>query len=89
MERTGELLAFQAVKLAKSLTPLPVDTLQWMEDSLHFTGRFDKTLDYRVHLSTIIINNENVIHQFKFSKALLLAPPASTTSNAIASSTQS
>ncbi|HXB06930.1 MAG TPA: hypothetical protein VNW04_07440 [Puia sp.] len=61
MERTGELLAFQAVKLARSLTPVPADTLQWMEDSLHFTGRFDKTLDYRVHLSTIIINKDIVL----------------------------
>ena len=61
MERTGELLAFQAVKLAKSLSPAPADSLQWMEDSLHFTGRFDKTLDYRVHLNTIIINNNIVL----------------------------
>src|SRR5260221_11942 len=82
MERTGELLAFQAVKLAKSLaagkagagtgvataastaapgpgapTPTQGPSLQLLEDSLHFTGRFNKKLDYNVHLSTIIINN--------------------------------
>jgi neutral ceramidase len=85
MERTGELLAFQVTKLAKSLggtasgaattsTPETTTTsaagsgpnsaqsaqapaLQLLEDSLHFTGRFNKKLDYNVHLSTIIINN--------------------------------
>ena len=59
MERTGELLAFQVIKLAKNLgaAATGVGTLQLLEDSLHFTGRFNKKLDYNVHLSTIIINN--------------------------------
>ena len=68
MERTGELLAFQVVKLAKSLGGTATGAganagqsaataLQLLEDSLHFTGRFNKKLDYNVHLSTIIINN--------------------------------
>jgi len=78
MERTGELLAFQVVKLAKSLGgvsgantaqtvltgagPNAAQTAQapsllLLEDSLHFTGRFNKKLDYNVHLSTILINN--------------------------------
>ena len=86
MERTGELLAFQVIKLAKSLSAVATGagtssaatgiganagqnpaintdqsaqtpTLQLLEDSLHFTGRFNKKLDYNVHLSTIIINN--------------------------------
>jgi hypothetical protein len=83
MERTGELLAFQVVKLAKSLAPdqsLALNqsltpaaagtntaqtahspTLQLLEDSLHFTGRFNKKLDYNVHLSTILINNSIAI----------------------------
>lgn len=71
MERTGELLAFQVVKLAKSLGTAPTGagtstatgapTLQLLEDSLHFTGRFNKKLDYNVHLSTIIINNSIAI----------------------------
>jgi len=60
MERTGEILAFQTVKLAKSLASSANDpsTIRYMEDSLHFTGRFDKKLDYNVHLNTIIINND-------------------------------
>ena len=34
---------------------------EFINDSLHFTGRFDKTLHYNVYLSTIIINNNIVI----------------------------
>jgi hypothetical protein len=58
MERTGELLADQVIRLAKRLTPA-TDTpvLRYIEDSLHFTGRFNKKLDLSVHLSTIILNN--------------------------------
>ncbi|HEY4205764.1 MAG TPA: hypothetical protein VGM31_03085 [Puia sp.] len=60
MERTGALLAFQAVKLAKKISTVPVQAsgFRWMEDSLHFSGRFDGKLDYRVHLNAILINNE-------------------------------
>jgi hypothetical protein len=76
MERTGELLAFQVVKLAQSLAPastagtIPTantaqtaqnQSLQLLEDSLHFTGRFNKKLDYNVNLSTILINNSIAI----------------------------
>jgi len=72
MERTGELLAFQTVKLAKTLSPATASTtpvtgaatntpLQLLEDSVHFTGRFNKKLDYNVHLSTILINNNIAI----------------------------
>jgi len=59
MVRTGEILAFQTVKLAKKLSTVPVGSsgIRWMEDSLHFTGRFDKKLDYHVHLNTIIIDD--------------------------------
>ena len=76
MERTGELLAYQVIKLAKGLAsaagpgvgtmtgappaaPTAADTpvLRYMEDSLHFTGRFNKKMDLNVHLSTIILNN--------------------------------
>jgi len=58
MDRTGGILAFQTVKLAKKLVSADVSSIRWMEDSLHFTGRFDKKLDYNVHLNTILINNE-------------------------------
>jgi neutral ceramidase len=66
MERTGEILAFQTVKLARSLGSATNSSasaapggapLLLLEDSLHFTGRFNKHLDYRVHLSTILIDS--------------------------------
>lgn len=77
MERTGEILAFQTVKLARSLgsanasaaNPAAAGSngsasaasggspLLLLEDSLHFTGRFNKNLDYRVHLSTLLIDS--------------------------------
>jgi neutral ceramidase len=62
MVRTGELLAFQAIKLAKSLSPSTGgQDIRFMEDSLHFTGRFDTKLDYTVHLSTLLINKDIAI----------------------------
>jgi neutral ceramidase len=62
MVRTGELLAFQAIKLAKSLSPSTGDQeIRFMEDSLHFTGRFDTKLDYTIHLSTLLINRDIAI----------------------------
>ncbi|MCW3092965.1 MAG: hypothetical protein JWP81_4034 [Ferruginibacter sp.] len=63
MERTGALLAYEVIKLAKTLTPVADDStnIKFISDSLHFTGRFDKTLRYNVYLSTIIINNNIVI----------------------------
>lgn len=62
MERTGELLASQAVKLAKSLAPQDgTQELRYLGDSIHFTGRFNKKLDYNVHLSTLLIGRQIVI----------------------------
>jgi hypothetical protein len=62
MVRTGELLAFQAVKLARSLAPAAGEQeLRYMDDSLRFTGRFDRQQDYHVHLSTLIINKDIAI----------------------------
>jgi hypothetical protein len=63
MERMGSLLAYETVKLAKSLTAEKEDQtdIKYMDDSLRFTGRFDKTADFNVHISTILINNEIVI----------------------------
>jgi len=63
MERMGELLAYETVKLAKSLTPPGDDQteIRYIQDSLRFTGRFDKTVDYPVHISTILINKDIVI----------------------------
>jgi len=62
MERTGDILAFQTVKLAKSLPAAQGEQqIQFMEDSLHFTGRFNRKLDFNVHLSTILINKSIAI----------------------------
>ncbi|MHA4809660.1 neutral/alkaline non-lysosomal ceramidase N-terminal domain-containing protein [Flavitalea flava] len=63
MERTGELLAYEVIKLAKTLTPPSGDKaeIKVITDSLHFTGRFSKSLHFNVYLSTIIINNTIVI----------------------------
>ncbi|HEV2481266.1 MAG TPA: neutral/alkaline non-lysosomal ceramidase N-terminal domain-containing protein [Puia sp.] len=62
MERTGELLAFEAIKLAKSLPVASAgQELRYMEDSMHFTGRFNKKLDYDVHLSTLLIGGNIAI----------------------------
>jgi neutral ceramidase len=63
MERTGELLAFETVKLVKNLPAAPAGSqeLRYMEDSMHFTGRFNKKLDYDVHLSTLLIGDNIAI----------------------------
>src|ERR1035438_3149858 len=63
MERMGELLAYETVKLAKTLSPAPGDQtdLRFIDDSVQFTGRFDKTIHFNVHLSTILINKDIVI----------------------------
>jgi len=63
MERTGELLAWEVIKLAKSISPPAGNQtdIKYMTDSLHFTGRYDKTLKYNVHLSTVVLNNNIAI----------------------------
>jgi neutral ceramidase len=62
MERMGELLAIETVKLARGLRPQGEATdIRYMEDSLSFTGRFDKTIHYNVHIATILIDSDIVI----------------------------
>jgi len=63
IDRMGKLLSIETVKLAKELYPNPYDTpdIKVKADSLHFTGRYDKTLDYNVHFSVISINNRYAI----------------------------
>lgn len=63
IDRMGKLLSIEAVKLAKELYPNPYDEadIKVKTDSLHFTGRYDKTLDYNVYFSVISINNRIVI----------------------------
>ncbi len=44
IERVGGLLAYETVKLARTLTPAArkATTIRYMNDSLEFTGRFDR-----------------------------------------------
>jgi neutral ceramidase len=63
IERVGGLLAYETVKLARTLIP-PArkdTTIRYMNDSLKFTGRFDKNAAYDVYISTILINDDIVI----------------------------
>ena len=66
IERVGGLLAFETVKLAKSLSPpaRKETTIRYMNDSLKFSGRFDKNASFDVHISTILINDDIVIATF-------------------------
>jgi neutral ceramidase len=59
MERTGELLAWETIKLAKNISmPAGNETdIKYITDSLHFVGRYDSTHNFAVHLITLIINN--------------------------------
>jgi neutral ceramidase len=63
IERVGELLAWETVKLAKSL-PTPEKNeveIKYMDDSLQFNGRFKKDTIFNIHISTILINNNIAI----------------------------
>jgi neutral ceramidase len=66
IERVGGLLAYETIKLAKSLSPSArkETTIRYMNDSLKFSGRFDKNAAYDVHISTILINDDIVIATF-------------------------
>ncbi|AYL93852.1 neutral/alkaline non-lysosomal ceramidase N-terminal domain-containing protein [Mucilaginibacter celer] len=63
MERTGELLAWEVIKLAKNISPTAGNEtdIRFMTDSMRFTGRYDKTLTYNVSLVTILLNNKIAI----------------------------
>ncbi|HEY2158188.1 MAG TPA: hypothetical protein VGH33_21345 [Isosphaeraceae bacterium] len=66
IERVGGLLAHETVKLARALSPpaRKETTIRYMNDSLKFTGRFDKDAAFDVHFSTILINDDIVIATF-------------------------
>ncbi|RVT98245.1 hypothetical protein EOD41_17905 [Mucilaginibacter limnophilus] len=63
MERVGELLAWEAISLAKSIqAPSATEAdIKLMADSITLTGRYNKSLKYNVHFSTILINNKIAI----------------------------
>lgn len=62
IERMGKLLGIETVKLAKQLYPNPYDenSILVKSDSLKFTGRFNTTLEFNPHFSTLIVNNRYV-----------------------------
>jgi len=63
IERVGGLLAWETIDLAKSLEISVKDhgAILFMDDSLHFKGRFKKDAEYNVQISTILIDNKIVI----------------------------
>jgi hypothetical protein len=62
MERMGELLAIEAIKMARSLHGQPGDTsIQFKDSDLQFGGRFDKNKHFDVRLTTMMINDDIVI----------------------------
>src|SRR6266404_8403002 len=62
MERMGELLAYQTILVARTLTGKTGETNIKVRDAeMDFTGRFDTNKHFRVHLSTIMINDDLVI----------------------------
>jgi hypothetical protein len=63
IERVGGLLAYETVKLAKTLSPKGGDTatIKYREDALQFTGRFNKNAHFDIHIATILINDDIMI----------------------------
>jgi hypothetical protein len=62
MERMGELLAIEAIKVAKSVQGRPGDTsIRFKDSALQFGGRFDKNKHFDVRLTTLMINDDIVI----------------------------
>jgi neutral ceramidase len=62
MERMGELLAYETVKVAKSLNAKSDDaTINYRDAALKFTGRFNKEKHFDVRITTIMINDDIVI----------------------------
>ena len=63
IERVGGLLAYETVKLARSLKHDMSDTteIKYLDDSLKFIGRFNKSVNFNVNISTILINKNIVI----------------------------
>ena len=61
MERTGELLAWETINVAKNLSASGKTEIKWMSDSLHFSGRFDSNLSFNVRLVSVLINHDIMI----------------------------
>lgn len=63
IDRMGKLLSIETVKLANSLYPDAKEegSILVKADSLHFTGRYDKTIQNNIHFSTIVLNGNIAI----------------------------
>jgi len=63
MERVGELLAYETIRLTRSLsTPAQEETnIEYRNDVLQFSGRFDQAAEFDVRICTILINQNIVI----------------------------
>jgi neutral ceramidase len=61
MERTGELLAWETIQVAKNLSGPDKTEIKWITDSLHFSGRFDGSVSYQVKLVSVLINKDIII----------------------------
>ena len=62
VERMGELLAIETIRVAKSLCGKPGDTtIKYRDEALQITGRFDKNKHFDVHLTTLVINDDIAI----------------------------
>jgi hypothetical protein len=62
MERMGELLAIETIKVANSLSGRQGETtIKHRDESVQFKGRFDKNRHFDVLLTTMTINDDIVI----------------------------
>jgi neutral ceramidase len=62
MEKMGQLLAWQTIKVAKGLRTTAAPTsLQLRDADLSFTGRFDSSKHIDVRLTTMLVNDDIVI----------------------------
>ncbi|MDR1403794.1 MAG: hypothetical protein LBJ60_08855 [Tannerellaceae bacterium] len=62
MDKMGEILAYHTVKVARSIKPQEGKTsVGYREDSLSFTGRFNKSLQFNIRVATLLINDEILI----------------------------
>jgi neutral ceramidase len=63
MERVGELLAYETIKLTRSLAaPSSGETeIEYKNDALQFSGRFDRSAEFDIRICTILINKDIVI----------------------------
>ncbi len=63
IERVGELLAYETIKLAKSIEASTEEesSIEVMTDTLHFNGRFKKEEEYSIHILTLLINKQIIV----------------------------